>query len=121
MKKNNIAPPCDDLTEKKAPKKIKEETKKISFDLFREGKTIPQIAEERKLSTTTIEGHLAYYVGTGKIPVNSFVSKEKADLIASHFEGSEDLKMGPVKEALGDKVTWSEIRFVVNHIEFLRK
>ena len=91
------------LTEKKIPKKIKEETKKISYDLFKEGKSISQIAEERKLSITTIEGHLAYYVGTGEIPINKFVSQEIADLIASHFEGTDDLKMGPVKATLGRK------------------
>jgi DNA-directed RNA polymerase subunit F len=120
-KNENIEPAADYLAEDKAPKKAKVNTKKISFDLFREGKIISQIAEERKLSATTIESHLAYYVGKGEIPVNTFVSQEKADLIASHFEGSDDLKLGPVKEGLGEKVTWSEVRFVANHIEFLRK
>jgi hypothetical protein len=43
------------------------------------------------------------------------------DLITGHFNGSDDLRMGPVKEALGEKVSWSEIRFVVNHLMFLRK
>jgi len=117
--KANIEPPLETLTEKKNPKKIKEETKKISYDLFREGRSISQIAGERKLSTNTIEEHLAYYVGTGEIPVNKFVSPELIDMILSHFEGSEDLRMGPVKESLGDKVSWSDIKFVVNHIKFL--
>ena len=109
-KKEKIEPPAETLTEKKIPKKIKEETKKISYDLFKEGKSISQIAEERKLSITTIEGHLAYYVGTGEIPVNKFVSQEITDLISSHFEGSDDFKMGPVKAALGEKVSWSDIK-----------
>lgn len=109
------------LTEKNIPKKIKEETKKISYDLFREGKGVSQIAEERKLNVTTIEGHLAHYVGTGEIPVNKFVSQEKTELIAGHFDGNEELKIGPVKVALGDKVSWSDIRFVINHLMFLRK
>jgi hypothetical protein len=120
-KEENIEPAEDNLTENMAPKTVKGNTKKISYNLFRGGKTIAQIAEERKLSATTIESHLAYYVGKGEIPVNTFVSQEKADLIASHFEGIEDLKLGPVKEALGEQVTWSEVRFVANHIEFLRK
>ncbi len=105
----------------KIPKKIKEDTKKISYDLFKEGKSISQIAEERTLSITTIEGHLAFYVGTGEIPINKFVSEELTGLIASHFKGSDDFKMGPVKAALGDKVTWSDIRFVINHLMYLRK
>jgi len=118
--KEKIEPPVEIVTEKKAPKKIKEDTKKISYDLFREGKSISQIAEERKLSTTTIEGHLAFYVGTGEIPLNKFVSQDKTDLIMSHFEGKDDLKIGSVKEALGEKASWREIKFVASHLRFLR-
>ena len=120
-KKEKIEPPAEILTEKQIPKKIKEETKKISYDLFREGKSISQIAEERNLSITTIEGHLSYYFGIGEIPVNKFVSKDITDLILSHFEGKEDLKAGPVKAALGEKVSWSDIKFVINHIKFHRE
>jgi hypothetical protein len=29
--------------------------------------------------------------------------------------------MGPVKAALGEKVSWSDIRFVINHIMFQSK
>lgn len=106
--------------EKKAEKKTKEDTRQISYNLYRSGKTIPQIAEHRNLKLTTIEEHLAHYVGTGDIQVTEFVAQEKTDLIASHFDGSEDLRMGPVKEILGDQVTWSELKFVMNHIKFLR-
>ncbi|HBE41865.1 MAG TPA: helicase, partial [Bacteroidales bacterium] len=77
--KENIEPPDLSLTEKKKEKKVKEETKKISYDLFREGKTVAEIAEERKLSINTIEEHLAYYVGKGEIPIGRFVSQEMAD------------------------------------------
>jgi len=119
--KENIEAPEIPLTEKKKEKKVKEETKKISYGLFREGKTIQQIADERKLSVTTIEQHLAYYVGTGEIPVSEFVSKEITDLIAGCFEGTEEFRIGPVKEALGDNVSWSDIRFVASHLSFLRK
>jgi hypothetical protein len=119
-KKENIEPPVETLTEQKIPKKSREDTKKMSYDLFKVGRTIPQIAEERKLSITTIEGHLAYYVGTGEIPINKFVSQEIADMIAGHFEGNDDLRLGPVKESLGDKVSWSDLRFVANHLKFLR-
>jgi hypothetical protein len=119
-KKENVEPAVEISTEKRIPKKTKEDTKKLSFDLFMAGKSVSQIAFERKLSVTTIEGHLAYYVGTGEIPINKFVSQEKTDLIMNHFKGNEDLQIGPVKEALGEKVTWSELRFVASHLRFLR-
>ncbi len=79
------------------------------------------IAEERSLSVSTIQGHLAYYVGKGEIPINKLLSHESIELILSHLAVSDDLKMGPVKAALGEKVSWSDIRFVVSHIKFLRK
>jgi GTPase SAR1 family protein len=120
-RKEKNLPPEGTLPGKKIQKKIREETKKISYDLFKEGKAISQIAEERKLSITTIEGHLAFYVGTGEIPINKFVSKEMTDLIAGHFEGDDDLRTGPVKVALGEQVSWSEIRFVASHLRFLRR
>ena len=71
---------------------------------LRAGKSISQIAAERSLTAGTIESHLAYYVGTGEIPVTEFVSKETADLIAGHFKGTDDFTIGPVKAALGDTV-----------------
>jgi hypothetical protein len=120
-KKEKIEPPAETFIMEKIPKKIKEDTKKISYDLFKEGKAISQIADERNLSINTIEGHLAYYVGTGEIPIDKFVSREKTDLIISNFEGSDDLSLGPVKAALGEKVSWSDIKFVISHIKFLRK
>ena len=45
------------------------------------GKDIAAIAKERNLSTSTIDGHLAYFVGTGEIDINNLVSKEKQKLI----------------------------------------
>jgi hypothetical protein len=120
-KKENIEPSVEVFSDKKVPKKAKEDTKKTSFDLFMSGKLISQIALERKLSVNTIEAHLAHYVGTGEIPIDKFVSPEILDLIATQFEGQDDLKIGPVKESLGEKVTWSDIKFVMNHLRFMRK
>lgn len=116
----NIDSPEESPVEPKMVSGRKEDSKRISLNLFKQVKSISQIAEERELSLSTIEGHLAYWVGKGEIPVNEFVSKEKADLISGHFAGVDDLKMGPVKQYFGDKVSWSEIRFVINHLKYLR-
>lgn len=116
----NIEAPEIPVAEKKKPKKEREDTKKITFGLFSQGLTIPQIAKERNLSIATIEGHLSHYVRTGDIPVGKLVSGEIIELISTRFEAMDDLKMGPVKEALGDRVTWSDIRFVANHLTFVR-
>ena len=116
----NISLPADPDSVKEHPKSKKEDTKKLSYNLFREGNSIPQIAEIRKLSITTIESHLAHFVSTGEIPAHKLVSLELIDLISGHLERVEDLRMGPVKELLGEKVSWSDIRFVRSHLVFLR-
>lgn len=114
-----IEPPCQN-TEDEKPKKVKSDTRKLSFDLFSEGRSIAEIAGERSLTMTTIEGHLAHFVSTGEIPVSAFVSQETTELISGFFDGSEDLKMGPVKAILGDRVSWSDLKFVTSHLKFLR-
>ena len=65
----------------KTVKAVKPETKELSFALYKEGKTIFEIAEARGFAITTIEGHLAHYVSLGMIPVSQFVAKEKFDVI----------------------------------------
>jgi len=119
--KENIKAPDIKLVEKTKEKKVKKDTKEISYNLFMEGKTIAQIAERRNLSINTIEGHLAYYVGTGEIPVTKFVSREIIDLIAGQVKATGDYKLSPVKDALGEKVSWRDIRFVICHLIFLRE
>jgi hypothetical protein len=116
---NKTEPTVEPIPEE-GSKKVKQDTKKVSFNLFREGKTILQISEERKLEVTTIESHLAHLVGTGEISVNEFVREDVVAMIAAEFDGNEDLRMGPVKAALGEEVTWSDLRFVMNHLKFMR-
>lgn len=116
----NIEPPAITLTRKEIPKKTKEDTKKTSFDLFMAGKLISQIAIERNLSISTVEAHLAHYVGIGRVPIDKLVSQETTDIIAKQFGGNSELHLGPVKAALGDAFSWSDIRFVANHLKYLR-
>jgi uncharacterized protein YpbB len=116
----SISVPAEAQEEKAHPKKKKGDTRKVSFDLFREGNSVSQIAAIRKLSNSTIENHLALYVSTGEIPVSELVSQELIELISVHFEGDPELKMGPVKEQLGEKASWSDIRFVRSHLIFSR-
>jgi hypothetical protein len=116
-----IEVPAQVFTKEKKPKKVKSDTKLISFESFMAGKSVQEIAEERQMAISTVEGHLAHYVGTGDIPINEFLSPDITALICSHLEGRNDSLLGPVKAALGDQVSWSEIRFVTKHLEYLAK
>lgn len=121
-KENNLESSTLPTTSSAAPaNRVKIDTRSVSYHLFKGGKTVQEIAAERRMAASTIEGHLAYYVGTGDIPVSEFVSRDIAALIASHFEGQGDFQLRPVKAALGERVSWSELRFVVKYLEFLKK
>lgn len=91
---NNIAAPEPTILDKpikeKAKKEIKppkEDTKSISFRLYKkEGKSVQEIAEERGMTVGTIEGHLAHYIGLGEIDIYDFMDTESFNEIAAHYE-----------------------------------
>jgi uncharacterized protein YpbB len=100
--------------------KQKKDTRLLSFNLYKEGRTVEQIARERDMAVSTIEGHLAHFVGTGELSVDDFVPSDLTALIAENIDDN-DFRMGPVKSALGDQISWSELRYVMKHLEHLKK
>ena len=93
-------------------------TQQASFDLFTSGKTVAEVAAARELSVSTIEGHLAHFVLTGKLDVKDFVTVEKIGLISEYFLQAEDTQLGPAKAVLGDEISYSDLHFVRNHLVF---
>jgi hypothetical protein len=100
--------------------KQKKDTRLLSFNLYKEGKSVEQIARERDMAVSTIDGHLAHFVGTGELSVDDFVPADLTALIAENIDDN-DFRMGPVKSALGDQISWSELRYVMKHLEYLKK
>ena len=102
---------------KRAQKKNKKEkgpdTKEISYNLFKEGKTIKEIAAERSFVITTIEGHLAHYVAKGLIDISRFVDKGKVKRVIEASQKLETRNLGPIKKYLGDEFTYSDLRFAM--------
>jgi len=84
-----------------------------SFTLYKSGKTIAEIAAERGLAATTIEGHLSYYIYTGALDISAFVNEEKKLLIKDVVESYGAEKLSPLKEILGENYSYGEIRAVI--------
>ena len=59
----------------------KEDSKAISYNLFKEGKSVSEIAKLRNFAESTIESHLAFFVSKGILSVHELVKKEKMILI----------------------------------------
>jgi ATP-dependent DNA helicase RecQ len=92
----------------------KKDTYQTSLDMFREGKSVAQIAAERGLGIPTIEGHLTKFIPTGEVRLDQFVTIEKVETIRKAIEKhSESNALSPIKEYLGDDFTYGEIRAVM--------
>lgn len=92
---------------------VKTDTKTLSYNLFKEGKSVAEIAKERNFTVSTIEGHLAYYVGNGEIDVNKLVSLEKQLLIRAAAKSHGNTSHKILKDNLPEAITYSEIRMVM--------
>lgn len=102
--------------EQDKPKRQKGDTKTISLDLFKKGKSIDQIALERELNSNTIFGHLASFIATGEVQITDLISRqhyqELTELIPTKtFENLSDLK-----HQIDDKYTYGEIRLVLDDL-----
>jgi hypothetical protein len=107
--------------ERTEPKEEKTPTKLITFNLYKEGKTVTEIAALRALAASTIEGHLADMVRTGEIEVNELVSTEKMDRIKQAFrDGIEEEKFGELRSRIGGDITYAEIKAVANHLHWMK-
>ena len=96
----------------------KTDTKTETFRLYKEGKTAGEIAEERKLTIQTIEGHLSYYVTTGAINIESLISREKIVLIEPALKDFEKgTSIIAIKEKLPATVSFGEIRLVMAYMD----
>jgi tRNA uridine 5-carbamoylmethylation protein Kti12 len=114
---NNLTSTLQDNVPEIPERKIKPDTKKMSLSLWREGKSIEEIADERDMAVSTIEGHLAHFVGTGELELGHFVPPLKATLIMDYFLQHPGFQLSAAKEALGHEITYSELRYVMKHIE----
>jgi hypothetical protein len=117
-KKGIIKPRIDLPVQHKKAKKQKGDGRKLSLELYREGNSIPAIAKIRGYVISTIEAHLAHYVGTGELDVNEFVTKEKTDRIVDFYTRNVLFSVTEAKRFLGDSISYSDIRFVLKHLEY---
>lgn len=92
-------------------------TQQSSFELFKSGKTIPEIARERNLAASTIEGHLAHFIGTGELQLDQVVEPKKSKVILEYLEKHQAGGMGEIRTALGNEYSYGEIKLVIKHLE----
>ena len=105
--------PKRERKERAGPAKKKGDTHAESFRLYKEGKNISDIAKERNLTSNTVEGHLVKFVRRGDISIHELVSREKFILIESALKNFDGTSVTPVKQNLGEGISYGEIKLVM--------
>ena len=99
-------------------KEDKKPTKQISFELFKSGLSIKEIATERSLTAGTIENHLANYITSGDIDVLELISLKRYKVIRNQVEAAGQVKgLTALKEKVDGSVTYMELKMVLMSME----
>ncbi|PZP43994.1 MAG: hypothetical protein DI598_15015 [Pseudopedobacter saltans] len=94
-------------------KSTKEDTRAISLEMFKSGKSIEEIATERGLVVGTIETHLMQFLPTGEIDVTVFAEEEVCKRLSSYLaHHSDNIPSSEIKAAFEDEFTYTQIRAV---------
>ena len=94
----------------KAKKEPKISTKEITLNLYKQGKTIEEIAAERGLAISTIASHLASYIKDGIINIEEFISFERRQQ-ALHILETTNKKTDSTYQLLKNKLSAVELHF----------
>lgn len=96
------------------PKKEKVDTKVLTFKMFRDGKTLKEIAAERSLTVGTVENHLAHFVEQGELEIGEVVSSQHQKIIRGIVKTfNKAYSLSEVKNLLPNDYTYTEIKLVI--------
>lgn len=93
----------------------------LTFQLFENGKTVPEIAKERGLVKETVYGHLTKFAEKGVLDLRRLMTQEKIDIFREHFE-KETLSttITEWKNTLPSDFEYHEIRMLLGHHQYLK-
>jgi hypothetical protein len=99
-------------------KEDKKPTKQISYELFKSGLSIKDIAKERSLTSGTIENHLANYINSGDIDVLELIELKRYKKIRNEIEAAGEVKgLTALKEKVDVNITYMELKMVLMSME----
>lgn len=97
----------------KEEKKVKISSHIQTYILFRKGKDIDEIASERGMSKGSVETHFAKLIALGKIDIKEVLSNKKRLIIEGELEDAESMSLKAIKESLGARYSYADIKYVI--------
>ena len=123
--KETEAPILEPVKKKKEnkEKEKKEKTWVITYKMYKEGKTVMQIAQERSLTETTILGHLARYVESGDIDVHKLVSDDVIEKVSEYMSSRNGgaVAIKEVFEYFNETISYGDIRLVLSYLNSMNQ
>ena len=98
--------------------KEKPNTYLVTLELFRQGKSTEEIAAEREMATSTIEGHLSRFVESGEIDVHSLVGDEELSALVPYFADNKDGLLREAFEHFESKYSYGTLRIVQSYCKY---
>ncbi|MBN1951140.1 MAG: helix-turn-helix domain-containing protein [Bacteroidales bacterium] len=97
----------------KPGRKTKQDSQKVSLELFQQGKSIEEIAAERDMVVTTIETHLASQVEQGYVNIHQLLDEVALKEITEAIEKTGETLLSPLRETLKEKYSYRDLRMAV--------
>ncbi len=114
--KENITPPVFEPAPPKAAKQPKKPTRQITLEMWQSGISMEEIATQRQLALSTIEGHMARFVASGEVEVEKLIPPEKLQTLSDYFLSTKNPSLTEAKNHLGEQCTYGELRLVLAHL-----
>ncbi len=103
----------DNYENSKNNKEPKIKTHILSYNLYKQGKTIKEIADERNLKDITIQQHLFKCISEGmEVDLDKFIKKDYEQLILDTIKKVGGTKLKPVKDELPAEIDYMCIKSV---------
>ncbi len=97
-----------------AEKIKKTPTRDISFQLFKEGLNVEEIAHARELTVGTIYTHLSTFVNEGKLSAEMILGKKVLDVILTEITDPGE-RLSELKQRLPADIDFHQIRIAMAH------
>lgn len=98
-------------------KEDKKPTKQITFEMFKAGLSIKEIAKERNLTTGTIESHLASFIPSGEVDILELIEIKRYKKIINEIESTKFKSLTELKEKVDKSFSFMELRMVLLSME----
>jgi uncharacterized protein YpbB len=89
------------------------------LELFRAGESMDEIAAERHLARSTIEGHLSHFIGLGELDIHEVLDRETVTDIQQFLQAQPEATVAEAKSHFGEKYGYGVLTMVIQHFRKL--